>query len=317
MSTPSSTWNQQQEKGNFFVLRLTLWLYRHLGRRVFLCILAVVIFWYWLFSPRTRRASLDYLQRIHRTAGDKSPFFPQPTWRHSYVHLQQFGLSIVDKMHAWAGGTQEQDLALFGHEHIRQHYGKGAIILVSHFGNIELLRAVKSDHHQVVNVLVYHRHAEQFNQFLQTINSKAGVRLISVADMGVETALILQQRLDAGEWIIVAADRTPVQSTRQQAIEFLGQTADFPEGAWWLAHLLNAPVLAVFCYPVQQQFQVHIHHLTDNLHLARHNRSQLLHDFMQQYVALLQQHCLNAPYQWFNFYDFWATAHEKSVCKQK
>jgi predicted LPLAT superfamily acyltransferase len=26
---------------------------------------------------------------------------------------------------------------------------------------------------------------------------------------------------------------------------------------------------------------------------------------LQRYVSLLQQFCLRAPYNWFNFYDFW------------
>lgn len=302
MTQAHSRWEQKAEKGSFFLLRLCLWLYRCLGRKLFMCILSVIIFWYWLFSPNVRRVSLEYLQRVYQ---QKSPALTQkPTIWQSYRHLREFGESILDKMQAWLGGEQEE-LTLFNHDVIRQYYGQGAVILVSHFGNIELLRAIKSDHHQMVNVLVYQRHAEQFNRFLQSINPKAGVRLISVADMGVETAVLLQQRLDAGEWIIVAADRIPVQSSRQQAVEFLGESANFPEGAWWLAHLLNAPVLAVFCYKVEQKFQLHIHHLTDNLQLSRKNRSQILHQFMQNYVKLLEQHCINAPYQWFNFFDFW------------
>lgn len=306
--TQSSRWNQQAEKGSFFLLRLTLWLYRCLGRRIFKLILAVIIFWYWLFSVKTRHYSLQYLQRVDafsRQENQNSFFKQQPTIWHTYQHLYQFGESILDKMHAWSGGIAEHDLTLFNHEVIRQYYGQGAVIIVSHFGNIELLRAIKSEHFQIVNVLVYHQHAEQFNQFLQSINPKAGVRLISVADMGVETALLLQQRLDAGEWIIVAADRIPVQSSRQQAVHFLGQSAEFPEGAWWLAHLLNAPVLSIFCYRVQQKIELHIHHLSENLQLPRKNRAEVLHQFMEKYVKLLQDHCMKAPYQWFNFFDFW------------
>lgn len=304
----SQKWNTEQEKGNFFVLHLTLWLYRHAGRSVFMLILNVVIFWYWLCSRKARTASLDYLRRVHQVAGKQSPFKQQPTLWNSYQHLRQFGISILDKIHAWSGGTTEQDLSLFGHEYIRQYYGQGAIIMVSHFGNIELLRAIKSDHHQVVNVLVYTRHAEKFNAFLQEINPKAGVRLISVAELGIETAMLLQQRLDAGEWIVIASDRVPVASSRQQGIKFLGKIANFPEGAWWLAHLLQAPVVAVFCYPYQQQYQLYIYPLSENLQLPRQGRQQVLAQHMTHYVQLLEQHCLHAPYQWFNFFDFWANA---------
>lgn len=302
--TPKN-WSDTPEKGNLFVLRLCLWLYRLLGRGVFLGLMSVIIFWYWLFSPRTRRASLAYLHRVHTQAGTHSPFDSTPSLWHTYRHLHAFGRSICDKIHGWSGGVSESQLHLFGHEHIRRHYGKGAVILVSHFGNIELLRAIKSDHSQQVNVLVYNKHASAFNAFLQSVNPKAGVRLISVDDMGVDTAIVLQERLDAGEWVIIASDRVPVRSERKQAVMFLGEQAYFPEGAWHLAHLLSAPVVAVFCYELSGAYELHIHPLSDDLRLPKKARQAVLHAHIQDYAHVLESHCLHAPYQWFNFYDFW------------
>ncbi len=83
-------------------------------------------------------------------------------------------------------------------------------------GNIELLRAIKAEHPQKINVLVYQKHATKFNAFLKKLNEHADVNLVSVDELGIETALILQDKLDQGEWVIVAADRVPVQSDRVQ-----------------------------------------------------------------------------------------------------
>ena len=177
--------------------------------------------------------------------------------------------------------------------------------MVSHFGNIELLRAIKSEHTQKINVLVYQKHATQFNQFLKKLNKHADVNLVSVDELGIETALILQEKLDQGEWVIVAADRVPVESDRVQPITFLGAEANWPQGAWILASLLKVPVLAVFCYRVGSCFEVHIHAIAEQLHFPRKTRMQALQSTMRQYVILLEQHCMRAPYQWFNFYNFW------------
>ncbi|MFW2153812.1 acyltransferase, partial [Acinetobacter gyllenbergii] len=144
---------------------------------------------------------------------------------------------------------------LFGHQHFQQAYQKGALLVVSHFGNIELLRAVKSQHSQKINVLVYQKHATQFNAFLKKLNDQADVNLISVDELGLETAILLEEKMQQGEWVIVAADRAPVQSDRVQHIEFLGKDALWPQGAWILASLLKVPVLAVFCYRQQQHFE--------------------------------------------------------------
>ena len=117
--------------------------------------------------------------------------------------------------------------------------------------------------------------------------------------------MILQDKLDRGEWIILAADRVPVQSDRVQSVSFLSEDALWPQGAWILANLLKAPVLAVFCYRIEKHFEVHIHQMAKQLTWPRKDRLQAMHQTIQVYVELLEQHCIRAPYQWFNFFNFW------------
>ncbi|MCH7336450.1 acyltransferase [Acinetobacter sp. NIPH 2699] len=308
MTTPQTsqdTWHQIKERGGLLPLMLMLGFYHCGGRWLCRVVLYFIIMWYWLFAVTARHASLQYLQRLHQFAGSQSPFAVMPSWVNSYTHFMQFGECILDKIEGWLGHIPEQKLQLFGHEHFQQHYQKGAIIVVSHFGNIELLRALKSEHPQKINVLVYQKHASQFNQFLKKINDKADVNLIAVDELGIETAMLLQEKMEQGEWVIVAADRIPVQSDRVQSIQFLGNEAALPQGAWILANLLKVPVLAVFCYRAQQKFQVHIHAIAAQVDLPRKTRLSSMQQITQTYVTVLEQHCLRAPYQWFNFYQFW------------
>ena len=306
MSDPKTQkWSTIKERGGLLPLMLMLGFYRMGGRWLCRAVLYFVILWYWLFSNTACQASILYLKKLHQFAGDQSPFKVEPQFWQSYTHLMQFGECILDKIEGWLGHIPEQHLKLYGHEHFRAHYQKGAVIVVSHFGNIELLRAIKSEHPQKINVLVYQKHATKFNAFLKKINEHADVNLVSVDELGIETALILQEKLDQGEWIIVAADRVPVQSGRVQSVEFLGESALWPQGAWILANLLKAPVLAVFCYRMHADFEVYIHQIATQLHFPRQERMQAMQQTTRQYVTLLEQHCLRAPYQWFNFYNFW------------
>ncbi|MHA3049783.1 LpxL/LpxP family acyltransferase [Acinetobacter sp. ANC 4641] len=306
MSDPRPpAWNEIKEKGGVLPLLLVLWLYRLFGRWLIQALLYVVVMWYWLLSPSARQASLDYLQKLHRFAEQQSPFQQMPTWRHSYRHFIAFAEAIVDKMQGWLGEISEQRLQIYGHEHLRCYYGQGLIILVSHFGNIELLRALKSEHQQKINVLVYQKHADKFNAFLRKISSKSNVSLISVDELGMETTMILQDKLDAGEWVMIAADRVPIHSQRIQILSFLGQDAPWSQGAWILANLLKVPVIASFCYRVQQNFEVHFHPIAECVDLPRKARLPQMAVVTRRYVDLLEQHCIRAPYQWFNFYQFW------------
>lgn len=298
-------WDQLKERGGLLPLNLMLMFYRLGGRWLCHIVLYLVIFWYWIFSSTARRASQLYLQKLHTFAGAQSPFRTAPNWRNSFQHLMQFGLCILDKIEGWLGRIPEQQLRLHGHEQLRAQYQKGTIIVVSHFGNIELLRALKSEHAQKINVLVYQKHATQFNRFLKQLNGNADIHLLPVDEMGVETAIHLQEKLDQGEWVIMAADRVPVQSGRVQVVSFLGEEADWPQGAWILANLLKVPVLAIFSYRFEQHFHVHIHKLAEQLNFPRQTRVQAMQNVMRRYVELLEQHCIRAPYQWFNFYNFW------------
>ena len=304
-SLDQKKWSNIKERGGMLPLMLMLGFYRLGGRWLCRIVLLFVIFWYWLFSKTARQASLNYLTKLHEFSGEASPFKSPPTQTNTDTHLMQFAECILDKIEGWLGHIPETELKLFGHEKIREQYQKGAVIVVSHFGNIELLRAIKSENPQKINILVYQKHATKFNQFIKKLNSHADVNLVPVDELGVDTALVLQEKLAQGEWIIVAADRIPVQSNRVQTVEFLGEDADWPQGAWILASLLKVPVLAVFCYRTCQQFEVHIYKMTDQLQFSRKTRMEDMQKTMRQYVVLLEKHCLRAPYQWFNFYNFW------------
>jgi predicted LPLAT superfamily acyltransferase len=118
----------------------------------------------------------------------------------------------------------------------------------------------------------------------------------------------LQERIDAGEWLVIAADRTPVQSRRVRQVSFLGRPAPFPEGPWRLAALLKCPVLLVFCYRINGRYEVHILPLRNRLELPRNSRQQALDNAITDYSRALESRCLEAPLQWFNFYDFWLDA---------
>lgn len=214
MQRQSSNWSDRKERGGLGLLTLVLYFYRLGGRWLCRVVLYFIILWYWLFAVSARQASLDYLRQLHVFAGGHSPFSVLPSWANSYQHFIQFGISILDKMEGWLGNIPEQQLQLFGHQHFQRAYQKGALLVVSHFGNIELLRAVKSEHPQKINVLVYQKHATQFNAFLKKLNDQSDVNLISVDELGLETAILLEEKMQQGEWVIVAADRAPVQSSR-------------------------------------------------------------------------------------------------------
>ena len=202
-------------------------------------------------------------------------------------------------------------MTFHGYENFQSQVDSGrcAFLFSAHIGNMELTRALlrQSPNARVkVNVLVFTRNAERFNQLLSEVNPTAAMELIQVDELGPGSALALQQKIEAGEWLVLAADRTsPTAPDRVVAADFLGEPAPFPQGPFILAALMRCPVLLLFCLRERDGYHVHLEHFADRIELPRKQRAAALAAHAQRFANALERMVRRAPLQWFNFYDFW------------
>ncbi|MCI1026305.1 glycosyltransferase family 2 protein [Pantoea dispersa] len=311
-------WAATPERRGQWGLRFMLWLYQRAGRLPFILLLWPVVAVYWLSGRAARAASQQWLTRVQAVAHQQQIALPRPL--SSYRHFLRFGNSMLDKVASWRGDLQwgrDIDFAPGAEAVIRAAEGKGQLILASHLGDIEACRAMaKQVSGLVINALVFTDNAQRFRAVLESIAPKAGVNLLPVSDIGPDTAILLQQKLDAGEWVAIVGDRTAVQRQRggeRRVVwsEFMGQPAPFPQGPFVLAAALRCPVLLMFALRQQGKLRVHCEAFADPLPLPRNGRQQALQAAVDRYAARLQHHALLAPLDWFNFYDFWALPEEE------
>ncbi|QZY89083.1 glycosyltransferase family 2 protein [Pantoea dispersa] len=311
-------WAATPERRGQWGLRFMLWLYQRAGRLPFILLLWPVVAVYWLSGRAARAASQQWLTRVQAVAHQQQIALPRPL--SSYCHFLRFGNSMLDKVASWRGDLQwgrDIDFAPGAEAVIRGAEGKGQLILASHLGDIEACRAMaKQVSGLVINALVFTDNAQRFRAVLESIAPHAGVNLLPVSDIGPDTAILLQQKLDAGEWVAIVGDRTAVQRQRggeRRVVwsEFMGQPAPFPQGPFVLAAALRCPVLLMFALRQQGKLRVHCEAFADPLPLPRNGRQQALQAAVDRYAARLQHHALLAPLDWFNFYDFWALPEEE------
>jgi predicted LPLAT superfamily acyltransferase len=78
-----------------------------------------------------------------------------------------------------------------------------------------------------------------------------------------------------------------------------------------LAKGLGCPVRLMFSYrnyhAKDQRVHFTVEHFADKLELRRGDRETQLKDYAQRFANRLSAQCEQAPYQWFNFYQFWKT----------
>lgn len=304
-------WSKQDERGTYYGIKLLLMTYSLFGRAAFKIVLAPILFYYSLTAKSTKAASQLYLQRLQQYALQTGT--PLPSNLSVYQHMNSFAVTILDKLAAWKGDFSMNDVTVHGESYITdaKRSGKGIIILGSHLGNLELCRALNKRHQNVkINALVFVEHAPRFNAIMKAVNPNSELNIIQVDKIGPDTAILLDQKVEAGEWVVIVGDRTST-SVEQRAIwaDFLGHSAPFPQGPFLLASILKAPVYTLFGLrdesKKQAHFNLYFEPFSEQIKLPRGQREQGLQKVVQEYAQRLQFYTMKAPLQWYNFFNFW------------
>lgn len=279
-------------------IRFLFVVYRLLGRWPFRVVLYPVLLWYIATQPKARAASRNYLKR----AGIKQRFAV-------FKHFASFAETLLDKMLVWSGSLNRKHVTFSGHEVIVEQIaaGKGGLFICAHLGNLELCRVMSQQRKGLkLTVLTHTKHAKAFNRLLASIDPSSQLNLLQVTEISPATAMELSQKIDNGEFVVIAGDRIPVSVTPNIVFApFLGAPAPFPIGPYVLASALQCPTYLLFALRAEQGYSIFIEPFVASIHLPRRARATALTTLAEQYAARLEYYCNKAPLQWFNFYDFW------------
>lgn len=306
MKPKSSHWSAQNERGTRFFLKLTRLIVQYFPLGGIRFVTFWVVLYFFLSARKMRRNIQHYQQQLQHSFPDvQLPKFAV------FRQFLAFGEAIADRFAVWQRKIRYQDLIIDDADNLYAEMDnpnkRGQILLCSHLGNIEICRALaNSGHHPHfrLNVLVHSRHAAEFNKALVEAGADE-LSLIQVDELDAQKMLALSQRIEQGEWIAIAADRTPIRGDKLEAVNFLGKTASFPQGAWLLASLLKAPINTVFCLKEQGKYRLQLRKFSSGIQGRGQIRHQAIQQAMQQYADLLAKESAKNPLLWFNFYDFW------------
>ena len=275
-----------------------------------------VAFFYLISSKRARIECRTYQKQLYEYSEGK-----EPVKSSAYKQIRSFCLCVIEKMQGWLGKCKydkiichEDDMQELLH---RLEKGKGAFLIGSHLGNIELLRGLSSFGENGINknisvTTIMEKNATAvFNKTIMEINPNAGFQVIDPSEINPDTIIALQERIENGGLVVVAADR-PSANSRNRVIrkKFLGKEADFPYGVFVLASLLKVPTYYVFGLrdkesSLNSRYHMCIEKSAVDLNCGRAEREEKLKDLCDEFVGKLEKYCMKFPYQWYNFYNFW------------
>ena len=303
----SSHWKQRPEGGS----RLSLWLIRniarHGGRPLARIFLVPITLYYLVMRGPERRASRDYLSRV----------FGQPASLIKVArHIHTFAATILDRVYLLGGrfGGFEVNVTGLPELHEVLDRRQGVLLFGAHLGSFEVLRVLarqRPEHR--IRVVLDKAQNPAITKMLDALNPEIAAGVIDAGQDGPSIAMAIKQATDEGALVALLVDRARPGEPALKA-SLLGSDAPFPTAPWLIASALKVPVVLAFgLYCGGHRYDLAFERFSDDIAVPRQQRAQALLALIQRYAARLEHHARIAPYNWFNFYDFWGSEDEGST----
>lgn len=293
----SQPWARLPERGNRLVLHLIVWITLHIGRPVARALLYPITLYFLLTAAEARRGSRRFLRRA---------LGREPGWREVFRHIHCFAATLLDRVYFLTGRLQPFKIEMFGDQWVvdQAASGQGCLLLGSHLGSFEALRALGVNlRHFPIKILMNTGHNRGITEFLNALNPALAQAIIPIG--GPDTLLRVQESVAQGGMVGVLGDRVVV-GEKTVRVRFFDRETAFPAGPLLLAALADCPVILFFgLYRGGRRYEIHFERLAERIALDRNRRQEQLAVWVQRYADRLEYYARLAPYNWFNFYDYW------------
>lgn len=302
----NKNWHKKKEKTNFWGMDIIVFSFKIGGWYLANFILFFVTCFVWLFNPTIKNYSKEYFEHLNRYL--KLNNYP-PVKGSTFIHIFRFSQTILEKILAWKEIISIDYVDSVENAHNRMlevaKKNEGAIVIGSHIGNIEMLRAINQTVSQkTINILILTSNSQKFLKYLNNINNKSNLNFIVVEDIHPGIITQLDEKVSAGEWVVVLADRLNNEKTRFSQVEFLSGKIKLPQGPWYLSHLLHVPVYSLFNVKINKRNTLFFNEW-GIIQLSRKDKEKDIQVYAQKFACEMERVLIKAPYDWFNFYSYW------------
>ncbi len=274
-----------QTGGTYWMQRTLVRIIRHTDIRFVYGLMHLWLVWYVLVCPCERRGAYHF----HRHRG-RNPIMAAMDVYRSFCH---FGRAIVDRFAVYAGKSFDVQVDNRERYYGRVHTKDGFVMLFSHVGNTEMAGYFLSTPDKPMHILAYGGESpEVLSRRIQALE-RNNIGIITMQPGDMSHIYRINEVLQHGDVLAMAADRrmgdTAVTCT------FMGDEAQFPAGPFRICRAIKKTVLLTFVIKESyKSYHVYTNELAPDMNIADH------------YAQCLEQMALEHPYEWFNFFDFWA-----------
>lgn len=299
MNSANKSWQQTQELSNNFWIRLLFICTRILPRSVIVTLLVPAIaFFYAVFASNASRSSKNFLRRVLKQ---------NPGFWNTYRHIYTFAVTSVDRIYILSGNFKGIKFVIENDEKFRETSQHSAALLVtSHLGSYDIMRALGSrDLELPIHVLIDKHHNARAMSLLQSLDPELASRVIDAGQSGSQIILEMQSVISGNGMVGIMADR-PGNDNRTFKVKFLDGWVHLPMGPWIFAYLLDVPI--ILCFGLLDEnncYHIYVEEIDSHREKKRASRDLIIEEWIHSYVKRLEHYVRKAPYNWFNFYDYW------------
>ncbi|WP_445145188.1 LpxL/LpxP family acyltransferase [Dyella sp. Tek66A03] len=295
----SEHWQSRPEGGGRFAIWLIRTIGLHGGRPLGrLCLYPITLYFFLRRGPE-RRASRRYLERALGR--------PVTAWQ-VMKHIHSFAATMLDRIFLLARGEKDFDISVEGLDGLEAclAQGRGLLLVGTHQGSFEALRALRSRRPEVpLRVVLDKQKTPALTELLEALAPDVGEHVIDSSQGGASVTLAMAEACQQGAMVALLADRGRAHEVLRRT-PFLGEPAPFPVGPWLLAHSLKVPVMLCFgLYEGGNRYRLIFEPFADRVEIPRQERALALDAVIARYARRVEHYVHVAPYNWFNFYDFW------------
>lgn len=297
VASKTPEWASRPERSNLIALGFMRWMALNVGRAPARLLLPPICLYYMLFAPKVRAASQEFL----RLALGR-----EPGMRDFYRHIHTFACTILDRVFFLNDQFDRFEVTVYGQDLMNQILDSrdGCFMLGSHLGSFEALRTLaRKSRNLNVSLVMYERNAHKVNRILAAINPKLTTEVIGLGNS--DSMIRVQEALESGRFVGMLGDRN-FANEGVVPCTFFGRTTHCPVGPFRMAVMLRRPlVLMLGLYRGGNKYDLHFEMLPNPADLPRAERAQAIEAALQTYMDRLEHYCRLAPYNWFNYYDYW------------
>jgi predicted LPLAT superfamily acyltransferase len=225
-------------------------------------------------------------------------------WR----HFRTFAVCLLDRLYFAAGETRSLRIEIEGADALQAVIGanQGCLLIGSHLGNSDAVRSCGLNLGASLKILMQ---IEQSPAMLSVLYDRNPAWRESLIPLGQpDTFLQVHKALEEGALVAMLGDRAYHQG-KSIAMPFFGAPALFPTGPMLLAAITGKPVVMFSgLYVGDGSYVVRFEALSDVNEFAGCTRDTIVKSLLSRYAERLETQCRRAPYNWYNFFDFWHDA---------